>query len=609
MNIRPTLVLILILLCGLCANATTYYFSESTGNDSWSGMLPYPDSNGNGPKQTTSAANTLLNNTAVPGDSVLFMRGDTWSGSSASLALSTCAGLINNPIVIGAYGSGSKPVFNKTSTGDIILVRGTGTQGEESAYLVFKDLYLTTNATPGSRPRGIYVNESFYTYKPHHITFDSVDVSGTTIGAVLYTWGHTMHHCHISENYNISPETGHSQGVFVSGSNMTLTGNHFENNGKPDSWFDWHLYLALGENYHVEGNEFNGHVGALKIRTVRNAVIRGNLFHDLYLTAISVGGDSDYGSSNILIESNTIHHTVDGITIKDQSGGGLTGIDTLIIRNNILHTNQAQTVTSLGDGYAGYLGITNDPVNHIDIYNNLIYNITDKYAVMIDNSNLSNGRIKNNIFHRSDTQSPLVSMRSDALNASELDANLYHCSGCDVLEISNTTFANLAQFTAQYSGQEIMGQEGDPMFVNAPIDFHLTSQSTLAVDKGADATGICDNDFDGTLRPLDGDLTGGAQWDIGPYEYNGPTGDVHRDFVITGLIAFPNPATEAVTLLSHAAGVIRIFNPVGEMVFETSIGIGQNRITWNNAGGAAGIYVIEFSGNESTTYQKLIFIK
>ena len=55
--------------------ATNYYFSESLGNDSWSGRFPVPNGNNtDGPKKSLIALNTLLDNLAKPGDSILLRR-------------------------------------------------------------------------------------------------------------------------------------------------------------------------------------------------------------------------------------------------------------------------------------------------------------------------------------------------------------------------------------------------------------------------------------------------------------------------------------------------------------------------------------------------------
>ena len=43
--------------------------------------------------------------------------------------------------------------------------------------------------------------------------------------------------------------------------------------------------------------------------------------------------------------------------------------------------------------------------------------------------------------------------------------------------------------------------------------------SALAIDKGADLTGMVDDDFQGLPRPIDGDHSSTSEWDIGPFEY------------------------------------------------------------------------------------------
>jgi hypothetical protein len=80
------------------ASGTTYYFSTS-GSNSNDGLSP------SAPKETISHALTLMN----AGNTILFKRGDAWY--NASLNLTDKKGTATNPITIGAYGTGAKPVI------------------------------------------------------------------------------------------------------------------------------------------------------------------------------------------------------------------------------------------------------------------------------------------------------------------------------------------------------------------------------------------------------------------------------------------------------------------------------------------------------------------
>lgn len=100
------LLIIPIFLITLAATATNYYVKNG-GNDGADGL-----SDGTA-WATISKVNTFWSaGTFAPGDSILFKRGDTWYGTITVAE----PGTSGNPIVIGAYGIGAKPILTGFTT-------------------------------------------------------------------------------------------------------------------------------------------------------------------------------------------------------------------------------------------------------------------------------------------------------------------------------------------------------------------------------------------------------------------------------------------------------------------------------------------------------------
>ena len=91
-----------------CVKGATYYFSSSDGNDSRSASQAQHAST---PWKTIGKLNSFFAN-LKPGDLVLFKRGDTFFGTITISA----SGTASAPIVLGAYGTGNKPVINELVT-------------------------------------------------------------------------------------------------------------------------------------------------------------------------------------------------------------------------------------------------------------------------------------------------------------------------------------------------------------------------------------------------------------------------------------------------------------------------------------------------------------
>ena len=223
---------------------------------------------------------------------------------------------------------------------------------------------------------------------------------------------------------------------------------------------------------------------------------------------------------NVVIERNLVYDTVDAITVKSQSGTQILPSTNIVIRNNIFHSNRGDA--PIGGDYAGYVNVL-DPVEGVSVCNNLIANISDpnERNLYIYAANPVDLRIENNIFMRTDPTRPMVEFpNASAMAGTDLDHNLYHYPGGDILRVEGTDYQTLAAFRIDYPFQEAAGVEGDPLLADPCDDFRLTPDSALAIDTGEAMPVLVDDDFDGLARPIDGDDSGTAEWDIGPYEFS-----------------------------------------------------------------------------------------
>jgi len=82
----------------------TFYLSQSSGNDSWTGLAPVPNG-ASGPWKTLARASTNY----IPGDRILLKCGDTWNEELHPKG----SGTSSRPITIGSFGNGKKPVIDR----------------------------------------------------------------------------------------------------------------------------------------------------------------------------------------------------------------------------------------------------------------------------------------------------------------------------------------------------------------------------------------------------------------------------------------------------------------------------------------------------------------
>jgi hypothetical protein len=136
--------------------AATYYVDSVTGTDTNTGLAP------------TEAWRTLGKVSSIifqPGDVILFKAGNSWTGT---LSLHG-SGTFGNPITVGRYGSGAKPLLQGagTVTNVVALI--------DASYWEIADLEITNAGDPDKLHNGILVS-STSSQRYDHLYVRRVDV-------------------------------------------------------------------------------------------------------------------------------------------------------------------------------------------------------------------------------------------------------------------------------------------------------------------------------------------------------------------------------------------------------------------------------------------------
>lgn len=550
-RIKTRIIAISILALGLKPTfATNYYFSQSQGNDSWSGRLQMPNSNRtDGPKRSINAFNILLNNSTVPGDSLFFMRNDRWN-EGIGIQASRCQGSPQQAIFVGAYGNGAKPMIEKNGTGEILLCRGFNTGA--SSYLVFQNISLISRSPVGSRPVGVFINESFHPNKPHHISLDGLHISGCQSGMVLYQKNIRVENCLLEKNGN----DNQGQGIFCSANEVEFRNNVLDSNGC-GSVFVHSMYISHSSKVVFENNEIKNADDGLKLRACTDLLIRNNVIHNTYIHSIHLGGDEGSGTSNVIVEGNYLYDVPQGLRIGSESGNQTAFSEQIIVRNNIFPAQVTFT--------------NNGPLQNVFFYNNTIHTANNQPALLLcDAIQVSNLQIKNNIFYKPTSQSngQCLIWFNKNLDGIQIDHNLYYFPvvNSSLIRDRSTSFMSLDNFRFAYPAQETNGRIGNPQFVQFPQDLQLSMRSLDAIDKGADLRSFVDFDFNNRPRPIDGDGNGNATWDIGPFEYC-CVSDIENESETSEILKiYPNPTQGKVIVHLKIPADLRVIHPNGQEI-------------------------------------------
>jgi len=190
---------------------------------------------------------------------------------------------------------------------------------------------------------------------------------------------------------------------------------------------------------------------------------------------------------NIVFDGNVVHDCTNfGMAIASELGGL---IEHVTFMNNIIYHNFDGGM-AVGGWTAEGQTVASNPIRHINIINNTIYDNRNSDGLYIANPDVKDIKVYNNIIGKNgDSQ---INIENTPLSEVSLNANL------------------VEGITGHYGEKNQI--VANPLFVDAKNgDFHLKANSP-AINSGI-SNSVTIHDFDGNKRPKDAIL------DIGAYEF------------------------------------------------------------------------------------------
>lgn len=504
-----------VMVTSLEAVAATYYLDASAGSDGNDGLSP---------SKAWQTLQRIAKTSFVPGDSILFKKGESWNG----IVDFKGTGQENSLIIFGAYGdSNQKPkITNKSlinswiSLGNNIFKYETG---GSYCYGLFEDgnkikvasdaslidgnwffdgitktiFYKSSTGLPSSHVCE-YSNSSYVirVNGGKYICISNIAISYAGGGIVVKEGSSniTIQDCELHNFYHQAIAFNDTNGACsVIGNSIINSGDGVYLIGDPGNNFIISNNTFSYMNYY-EYNNKDGH--AIGIQNSSNNVIEKN-YAEYSRAAIAIYAEVGKISSNNLIRYNTVANCKKDFSSTFMGHGiGLGGdADNTVVGNKIYYNIIYKTNRGIKLKYAA------TPGN--DIYNNTIY-MCD-YGIQLSNG-ADNNNIINNIISNS-TYYHIFSEHSNNGVKNTIDHNLYFPDGVRFMDrsIVKYSFGEWRNTTSH----DIHSVAADPRFLDSN-SFTLRPESP-AINSGK-YVGI-EYDFSNKAVPS------GAEVDIGALEH------------------------------------------------------------------------------------------
>jgi len=393
--------------------------------------------------------------------------------------------------------STSAAAFGAMQPGDVIVMRGTGTPWTD---LGNGGYFIKFYTKGGSQPTGASGTGpvAVIPYPTEDVFIDMANGSGVTGGISSVD----------TQNYS-------------GGNWVTIADLRIESGGNSGV-----VNLQIGsKNWRVVNNEItaatatNSALAGGITGNGPNSFWVGNHIHNIAggsnqeNHAMYIDGDGSYEIAYNLVENvtggNGFQIYVDGTNGSNSA-------------NNVnLHHNTIHDVSKHG------INIADGSTSNIRVWNNVVYN-TSYAGLRFNTTSLTGAKIYNNTFYNtnsngSSSYGPITNDWNLTSSSLDLENNIFwpshnakYWGGDSGLPSSVGTNTNNLWYGGTGSTGDAHAVSGNPAFVTAGTDFHLTSASP-AVDSGSSTvSSVVTTDYDLTPRPQ----PSGGQYDVGAYEYH-----------------------------------------------------------------------------------------
>lgn len=315
-----------------------YYVDATSGSDSNDGLSPA------GAWQTIAKVNASTFN---QGDSILFKRGEVWTGTTLLMPSSGAAG---NPIVLADYGTGALPIIDGTGNNRTY-------DSNAKSYITLQNIHFRAGQTNCLKIEATDITIIGCTIEGDVAQLANgigLDATSQTVARI------TIQGCTVFNNKVLSGGGGGITMTTNAQSDVTIEDCTIYSNGTSSS-LDHGIY----------------------VQACTNAIVRRNIIYSNAGFGVHLKGPL----SNVLVEGNAIYQNHHGIVFAGtiSEGSGVT------VQNNLIYSN-------LSNG----IYITDATVAQANIYHNSIANNgthDEAYGINLLFNGIRGCHIKNNLFY------------------------------------------------------------------------------------------------------------------------------------------------------------------------------------------------------------------